>query len=192
MAVGGSRSLAVALLATLAAGILFWGASTFTGFSLDARVAQVKSAAVSLLESEARLGVVNRQLAANLTVPNLPKSQLRQRINAYLASAATQYREIFTPARTRWYSHLQARGLRLWLQDAPKQIVSEQRLQVQYWEQVTLTDFGAWVKVRGQFKQVVNGRTVKKPPATISLRIEGNPASGYRISNEKWLNYNPS
>jgi len=182
----------VALLVALATGAVFWGASTFTGFSFDPRVAQVKAATVALLESEARLGVVNRELAANLTAPNLPKSQLNQRIRAYLASSSKQYREIFTPARARWYSHLQARGIRLWLQDDPKFIVSSQQLKVHYWEQVIVTDFGAWIKVRGQFQRTVNGRSGNQQPATFYLRLVGSSKAGYRISNEKWLNYNPA
>ena len=182
----------MALLVALVIGALFWASSTFTGFSLDPRVAQVKAATVKLLESEARLGVVNHELAANLTDQNLSKAQLRQRINRYLASSSKQYREIFTPARARWYAHLQARGIRLWLQDDPKFIVSSQKLKVHYWEQVTVTDFGAWVKVRGQFQRTVNGKSGNQQPATFYLRLVGSSKAGYRISNEKWLNYNPS
>jgi hypothetical protein len=187
-----ARIGSLVLLIASAIGVSLWAMSTFTVFSLDPRVAQIKLASVSLLQSEARIGEINPRSAASLTALNLSPAETERRIKAHLDSADREYAQIFTPARARWYSQLQAKGLKLWLKEGPKHIVSEQKLNVHYWEQVTVTDFGAWVRVRGQFQTVTNGRTVLQAPATFCLRLVGNPISGYRISNEKWVGYNPS
>jgi hypothetical protein len=192
MSIGGSHKYIVAVAMAAVVGALIWAASTLTTFSFDPRVAAVKSATVKLLLAEEKIGVVSPEVAANLTVPGLPKSQQSKRIRGYLASSEREFQIIFTPARARWYSHLQARGLKLWLKEKRTAVVTNTHLQVHYWQQVTLTSFGAWVKVRGQFVHDVNGRRVSKAPATFFLRLVGNQASGYRISNEKWLGYNPS
>ena len=192
MSIGGSRKYIVAVAVAAVFGAVVWAASTFTTFSFDPRVAAVKSATVKLLLAEEKIGVVSPELAANLTVQGLPQAQLNQRIDAYLAASKREYQTIFTPARARWCSHLQAGGLKMWLNEKPTRAVSNVHLRVYYWQQVTLTSFGAWVKVRGHYVYEVNGRRVAKAPATFFLRLVGNQASGYRISNEKWLGYNPS
>lgn len=176
-----------------AAALGLWAAQTFTGFSLDSNNAQIKSQAVALLQAEQSLGVVGPNLAARLTAPGVNPQQQQAVIDSYLQQEQPKYLKVMTPERASRQLQLEHEGLKTWVtQGEPRWVVTDVKLQVQYWQSVRVTSDGAWVKVRGQFQQIANGTSRTSPAATYSIHLVGNPDQGYRISGEKWLDYNPS
>lgn len=185
-------ALVVAGCATAAA-LGLWAAQTFTAFSLDANTAEIKSQAVALLQAEQNLGVVGPKLAARLTAPGMNPQRQQAMIDKYLKQVQPEYLNVMTPQRSSHQLHLERAGLKTWITEGePRWVVTDVKLQVQYWQSVRVTRDGAWVKLRGQFQELANGSKRTSPAATFSLHLVGSPGQGYRISGEKWLDYNPS
>lgn len=182
------------MLVSLAAVTGAVAALTFrlTPFSLDPRIAQVKSQTVSLLLAEQRLGEVGPELAARLTKPGIIESQQAAVIASYVKAQTPAYFRLNTHHRAATQLDLLKRGLRLWVGENPKWVVTNTTLQIQYWQTVQITSYGAWVKVRGQFHSNVSGMERAIPAATFCLRLVGDAKKGFRIANEKWIGFNPS